>query len=172
MTDQQHEIDWAALAKQTGTDPNHGGSSVARQALAAILGDNALRTAVDWYVKLRPAFEHARSVLSLLRPTAARDRCLEIYRSDPDPARRHAAVELFRVVAVANDLPMIEKFLADPDPAVQIWGIGVLDQLLVRQDIDDEAAEPYLRLAEHHPNPDVRAKHDFLRGRPDAETAG
>lgn len=156
-------IDWQALADSIGARPESSGDRIARQAIAALLGDEAMRGAVDWYVEGRPASEHARSVLSLLRPEAARSRCLEMYRTEPDPERRRHAVELLRVVATADDLPLVGEFLADADPAIQLWGIGVLDQLLYRGLADADDAEPHLRAAEHHPNPQVREKHTHLR---------
>ncbi|MEU2946479.1 hypothetical protein ABZ617_10665 [Nocardiopsis alba] len=122
-----------------------------------------MRRAVDWYVEGRPAAEHARSVLRLLRPDAARSRCLELYRTDPDPERRHLAVELFRVVATADDLPLVGEFLADADPAVRLWGMGVLDRLLWEGHVGTDDAEPLLRIAERHPDPKVREKYTDLR---------
>ncbi|MGC0415964.1 HEAT repeat domain-containing protein [Embleya sp. AB8] len=162
MASRNEPVDWQALADSIGADPNTGGERTARRAIAFLLGDEAIRGAVDWYVEGLPASEHARSVLRLLQPDAARSRCLEIYRTDPDPERRHLAVELLRVVATADDLPLVGEFLADADPAVQTWGIGILDQLLFRGQVDADDAEPFLRAAEHHPNPQVREKHTFL----------
>ncbi|WP_435176047.1 hypothetical protein [Actinacidiphila sp. bgisy145] len=160
---QSEPVDWQALADSIGADSNISGDRIARRAIAFLLGDEAIRGAVDWYVEGLPADELARSVLWLLQPDAARSRCQEIYRSDPDPERRHLAVELLRVVATADDLPLVGEFLADADPAVQTWGIGVLDQLLFRRHVDADDAEPFLQAAEHHPNPQVREKHTYLR---------
>ncbi|MEV0650839.1 hypothetical protein AB0I28_36855 [Phytomonospora sp. NPDC050363] len=156
-------IDWQELAEDIGVDPNSGGDRVARRALAFLLGDDAVRAAVDWYVDGRPASEHARSVLRLLQPDAARARCLEIYRGDPDADRRHLAVELLRVVATAEDLPLVAEFLADADRVVQAWGIGVLDQLVFGDLVDADDAEPYLRVGEGHGNAFVREKCGELR---------
>lgn len=156
-------IDWRVLADDIGADPNSGGDLVARRAIAHLLGEEALRDAVDWYVDGRAAAEHARSVLWLLRPAAARARCVEIYRTDPEPVRRHLAVELLRVVATAEELPLVAEFLADTDPAVQTWGIGVLDQLLFGGQVDADDAEPYLREAAGHPSAYVREKCGEIR---------
>jgi hypothetical protein len=156
-------IDWQVLAREIGVDPNSGGDGIARLALAALLGASRLHTAVDWYVDYRPAAEHSRSVLWLLRPVAARDRCLEIYRTDANPQRRRAAVELLRVVATADDLPLVTEFLADTDRVIQDLSLQVLDQLIFGQYVDEQDAEPYLRVAESHTNPDVRARCSFIR---------
>lgn len=144
-------------------DRNSGGDHIARRAIAHLLGDEALRRSVDWYVDGRPAAEHARSVLWLLHPPAARDRCVEIYRDDPDVERRRMAVELLRVVATGEDLPLVGEFLADPDASVQNWGIGMLDQLVWSRLVDPDEVEPYLRAAAEHPNEYVREKHGEIR---------
>ena len=151
-------IDWNALAGAIGADPDSGGDRIARRAVAHLLGDEAMRQAVDWYVDGRPAAEHARSVLWLLHPPAARERGLEIYRDDPDLTRRRLAVELLRVVATGEDLPLVAVFLADADAGVQNWGIGMLDQLLFSGLADPEDAEPHLRAAEDHVSAYVREK--------------
>ena len=163
MTSRDEPVNWQALADSIGADPHLSGDRAARRALASLLGDEAMREAVDWYVDGRPAEGLARSVLRLLQPEAARSRCLEIYRTDPEPERRHLAVELFRVVATADDLPLVAEFLADPDPAVQTWGAGVLDQLLFRGQVDADEAGPFLRITERHPNPQVHERHTLWR---------
>jgi hypothetical protein len=67
-------IDWKALAENLGTlsaDGESGGDDVGREAIALILGEDALRSAVDYYVDYPKGFEPARSVLHLLRPVVA-----------------------------------------------------------------------------------------------------
>lgn len=169
MTDTD-PIDWNALAGAIGADPDSGGDRIARRAIAHLLGDEALRRAVDWYVDGRPAAEHARSVLRLLHAPAARDRCVEIYRGDPDAERRRTAVELLRVVATGEDLPLVGEFLADADAGVRNWGIGMLDQLLFSGLADRDDAEPYLRTAEGHDSAYVREKAAEVRTYLDART--
>lgn len=162
MTDRDEPINWQRLAEGIGADPHQSGNRTAQQAVAFLLGDEAIRQSVDWYVEGLPAAEHARSVLWLLRPDAARSRCLEIYRTAPEPERRRSAVELFRVIATADDLPLVDDLLADPDPAIQVWGIGVLDQLLFGRHIDADDAAPFLQAAARHSHPQVRERHAFL----------
>jgi hypothetical protein len=130
MTSHDEPIDCQWLATTIGAAPIAGGDHIARRAIVHLLGETAMRVAVDWYVEGRSAAERARSVLWLLRPAAPRSRCVEIYRTDPDPQRRHLAVELLGVV----DLWLLDEFLADADHSSRTWGIGVLDQLLFRGD--------------------------------------
>lgn len=163
-------VDWAELAREVGADPLKGGGSgsgddVARRAIAFLLGEVTLRDAVDHSLAGGPGAEHARSVLWLLQPEAraARSRCLEIYHTAPDRCRRVSAANLLRVVATAADLPLVVEFLVDGDPAVQLSGVSMLDRLVLARCVGAEDAEPYLRMAERHPNPQVRDKAAAIR---------
>ena len=92
----------------------------------------------------------------ILRPKAAVERCLEIYRSDPDLERRLWAAEALSWTADGDALPVVQELLADPEPAMQRSGAYLLDQLLWTGLAHPHLAEPLLLLAEEHPNPDVR----------------
>ena len=50
----------------------------------------------------------------------------------------------------------VPTFLADPDPGIQSWGIGVLDQLAFSDLVDAEEARPLIELALTHQNESVR----------------
>jgi hypothetical protein len=156
-------IDWAGLHTTLGTG-DWGGTEIAQLALAVIIGDAALRDAVDCYVGSRPGSEVARSVLMHVKPVAAHDRCLEIYRQDRDPMRRQLALDLFRYLAVHDDAPLVSEFLANTDPSIQNLGIGVLDQLVWADEVEAEEAETYLVAAEQHANPGVRETAEWIRG--------
>lgn len=155
-------IDWAELRRTVrlrhgwDLDDDSFGTEEARLALCELLGDEALRATVDYYVDWRPAREMARCALMILRPQAAVDRCLEIYRTDPDPDRRLWAAEALQWTATRDALPVVEELLQDPDPTLQGTGANLLDQLLWTGLAHPYEAEPFLRLAEEHPNPDVR----------------
>ena len=78
-------VDWQQLAQALGTITEHdsgrqedGGTAAARLALASILGPAVWRDAVDHYVAGRPGAELSRSVLRMVRPAAAVERCLEL----------------------------------------------------------------------------------------------
>ena len=162
VTGADGEIDWGRLAVSFDAVEFVSGRK-GQLALAEVIGDDRLRASVDWYIAGRPGSELARFALWQIRPTAARDRCLEIWRSDGDPTRRQLAVELLRVVATAEDLELIEEFLGDDDPLVQVWGIGVLDQLVWSHQVEPEDAEPLLVLGATHSNADVRERCEFIR---------
>jgi len=149
-------IDWGQLADQLGFPPNGSNSRYGQLALAEIIGERQLRDAVDWYVTCQPGSELARMALSRIQPPAARNRCVEIWRSSTETYQRRAAVDLLRVIATADDLELVPEFLADIDPGVQNWGLGVLEWLLTSGAIDTEEAEPALALADDHANNEVR----------------
>jgi hypothetical protein len=168
----QERIDWGALARELGlireTDngrTERGGSDEARAALERIIGPGALRSSVDDYVAGAPGGELARSVLWLLHPPAAMERCLEIYREAPDVEDRRAAVELLRVVADRRALAWVPDFLADLDEGIQNWGIGVVDQLVFAGLADISDCESVLALAEDHTSSYVREMAGSVRER-------
>ena len=151
-------IDWRALAERLGTlraDGESGGSALGRQALEVILGAGALRAAVDYYVARLPGAELARSVLALLQPWPAMERCLEVWRGDADLDARRAAAELLRVIADRRALEWVPEFLRDRDEGVQTWGAGIVDQLLWSGQVDAECGT-LLEEMQGHPNPGVR----------------
>ena len=156
-------IDWPGLANRLGAKGavgpervEQGDAELARAALECIVGSEQVVRAVELYVSLQPGFELARSVLALLRPWSAMQRCYAIFVSVDDLEVRRAAVELLRVVADRRALAWIPEFLADPDPGIQIWGIGVLEQLVFSGLVDAGKAKPIVELASEHENQSIR----------------
>ena len=90
-------------------------------------------------------------------------RCYEIYHSDADVETKVSAIELLRVVADRRALAWVEGFLADPNPGIQIWGMGVLDQLLWSRLVDTEECEELLRAGRAHQNEQVRKTEAFIQ---------
>jgi hypothetical protein len=164
-------VNWESLAEQlgliedgtSGWTGERGSSKFARIAIEQVLGQDEMRAAVDFYVAGRRGSELARSVLWLLRPGSAMQRCREISTESTDPEERRTAVELLRVVADDRALPWISTYLDDEDEGVQTWGVGILDQLLFSGLIDEQAAEDLLRRAEDHANPRVRERAQEIR---------
>ena len=161
------EIDWEQLATSLGllNDKGESGSSdAARRALGMIVGEAALRSAVDHYIAFHRGFELARQVLCQIHPWSAMSYCYEIFKSSRPIEDRRSAVELLRVVADRRALPWVAEFLANEDAEIQAWGVGVLDQLLWSELIDPAEAKKLLRAAERHGNEAVRDKAAFIRG--------
>ena len=131
-----------------------------------------MRASVDYCVEHRFACELARAVLWQLHPFSAMLRCYEIFKSSESCESRRAAVELLRVVADGRAVTWISEFLEDEDALVQVWGIGVLDQLLWSNLIETESAEMLLRTAEQHRNHSVREQAAFIRSYLDSRPGG
>lgn len=162
-------LDWEAIGRAVGsvestggaTEPGRtelGGSSLAREALAMVLGAEELRRMVDWYVAGASGAELVRSVLWLLHPWEAMDRCHELWASDADLGVRRAAVELLRVVADGSVLPWVPGLLADPDAEIRDLGIQVVDQLVFAELVEPEDVVDVLLEAARHPDPAVRER--------------
>jgi len=158
-------IDWEELAKKLGyityegsLRKESGGTKNARMALAEIVGDEALRDAVDYYVSGNPGNETARSVLWLLQPQCAMERCHEIFKFSQDQEERSFAINLLQVVADSRVLAWIPEYLADPNPSVQIWGIGIVDQLSWSGNAELEECLPIVEAALQHTNERVRER--------------
>jgi hypothetical protein len=160
------EIDWEKLATDLGAlTPNGetGGSEPARRALELLIGEDALRSSVDYYIDRRPGSELARSVLWQLRPWCAMSYCYEIFKGSRDVEDRRTAVELLRVVADARVIPWITEFLKDNDLGIQDWGIGVLDQLLWSELTWPDDVEDLIETSAQHQNEYVRERVDFIK---------
>ncbi|QDU25296.1 hypothetical protein ETAA8_03600 [Anatilimnocola aggregata] len=159
-------IDWPALAREVGAlteKGESGGSDLARRAIVQLLGEEALRAAVDHYVAGKPGSELARSVLWQLQPAVAMERCVELARSQGDSDTRSIAVELLRVVADARGLAWAAEFMQDADLGVQVWAAGIVDQLLWSRQAEPAACAELLSTMEAHSNPEVRHRAEFIR---------
>jgi HEAT repeat protein len=157
-------IDWRGLADRLGTitwnesgRSESGGTAIACDAIVEILGDAALCDAVDFYVSGQPGNEVARSVLMLLKPAAAMERCREIFRAPADEQEAADAINLLKMVADRRVLDWIPEFMQSDNSGVKIWALGILDQLLVMQEsITPEEAMPFFKQALADPSKSVR----------------
>lgn len=160
-------MSWQALVDCAGGRPNpslvFGDPALARQVLAEHLA-GAVDGAVTSYLDGDDHAELARSLLTLLRPPAAADRCFATFRDADVPlGRRQAAVDLLRVVADARALDWIGELLADPDGEIQRCGALVLEGLIRREQVELADADPLLEAAERHPNRAVHEAMHWLR---------
>jgi hypothetical protein len=159
-------IDWRGIAEALGTitwtdsgRSEQGGTRLACEALVKIIGDEALRDAVDFYVSGQPGNELARSILWLLSPPAAMERCREIFRTSDDAQEQSDAIGLLQVVADRRVLDWIPEFQASENPGVRTWAVGILDQLLIMKDaITQDETRPLLECALADPHEAVRAR--------------
>jgi hypothetical protein len=159
-------IDWEALAFELGTiSPGMSelGSDVARRAIEAIIGEQNTREAVDLCLTGSRGYNVAESVLRYIRSERATDLAYAAYTSSTGN-RAIQAVGLIKEIGHPKALDWIEQFLADDNVAGV--GIGVLDALLFRDEIDDEdeRVDSLLTLAESHQLEYVREQAAFIRG--------
>lgn len=172
-------IDWEKLVGHLGLLRAGGeivSSDDARRAMELIIGESALRESVEYYIEGGPGSELARHALWQLRPQSAMNHCYEIFKSTRPIFERRMAVELVRVVADQRALPWVKEFLTDPDEGIQLWGVGLLDQLLWSQLVEPIDGEAALRMAEAHSSKGVGEKarfiRDFLLARAEAGSGG
>ncbi len=140
--------DWDILRQRAVAVGRPDLSRVCSRVVTELLGENLPKSAVDLYVNYVPQAELARMVLEVARPEAARRRCLEVYESDPSPARRAFAIDLLCDVGDESILPLINSFLVDPHEDIQCAGIAVLDALVWRECVRYEEVQDYLQLAD------------------------
>lgn len=168
MSSERSSINWIEIAQAVGAiSKNHGesgGSEMARAALELIVGEQELRDAVEYYISGQPGSELVRSVLWQIHPWCAMQRCYEIFKGNRSLEDRITAVELLRVVADSRALPWIPEFLNDSEPGIQIWGVGVLDQLLWGGGVDEMVCVDLLEMARKHENPNVRERAEVIDG--------
>jgi len=153
------KINWEELATEVGALSDRGeagGSEYARKALAAVLGDAEIVSAVHTFISLEPGAELARNVLRLLRPGVAMQECHRVFRSSSEIGERQLAVALLVSAADRTALDWIDEFLDDPDSVIQSWGAKVLLELVFEECVEETEIETLLEKAEHHPNGDVR----------------
>jgi hypothetical protein len=169
------KIDWRLLAQQVGSIKQNsnsvigstqiGSSELAKQAIEHLLGEENLRSAVDYYISQQPGSELVRNILWQLHPCSAMQYCYDLYKSPVESIDiRRSAVELLRVVADYRVLPWIYEFLEDDDSSIQAWGVGVLDQLLFSNLVhaEDVRVEELLRKIIEHPSAQVRQTAETL----------
>jgi len=158
------EIDWDEFAVADAGNLGPGGDDRARRTLEVILGEQAIRAAVDCVLAVGPGAGLALDVLSLLRPWIAAEYCREISMSSNDIGDRRRAVGLLQDVGDRRALPWLSGYLDDSDYVIQQCGTAVLDHLLMRDLIEPEEAEGLLKKAEHHENEAVREQAESIRG--------
>ena len=149
MTDKA--VDWRDLAErldaityQENGRMESGGTNVAEKALALIVGDDFVRQTTDYCVSGEPGSETARSVLRLLRPQVARDRCIEIFRMSDGSVRGAAAIHLLSDVADLSVLQWMPEIQANSDIFVRAYSARIIDQLWMGGDLEPEEGRPFL----------------------------
>jgi hypothetical protein len=159
-------VDWRRIAEDVGslsrsTDTDrgwseHGGTHLARLALEHLLDAAVYRSAVDHYVTGAPGSELARSLLWLVHPWEGMRRCHELYSTAENLETRRRAIELLRVVADRRAVSWVSQYLQDSDEQIQLWGAGILEQLLLSDLVQPEECLELLGDMATHANPKVQ----------------
>jgi HEAT repeat protein len=163
-------IDWKDLAKQIGRLNSDGsemvcGTESGRRALEILIGEENLRSAVDYFISLEPGAFTAEMVLQIIRSEIAMNRCFEIYKTEPGTYRACSAVFLLGSMADDKALSWVSEFLDDSNEAVRLNGLRVL-QSIVYGPLNDEdcaTAKELFDKAESDPDPTVRERAAQIR---------
>ena len=160
------KVDWKEIASKVGSLQPDGSqiSSTrhAQDALEVILGKEFIHQAVDYYVSAQPGSELARSVLWRLKSWTAMQRCHEIYEAESEPNEKASAIELLRVCSDHRVLPWISRYLTDEDESIQLWGAGVVDQLIWSELVEPDDCQSLLAKMKTHSNENVRERYDWI----------
>ena len=134
-------------------------------ALALIIGEDNLRRVADTYVKFESGWIVAESVADHLESEATRDRCIEIWRTEPDLERRRVALEMLSALVHREDLPVISELLNEADEMTRWHGIRCVRQLAYGHEFAEHDSKFFLdHFAETQDeiNPDVEIEVAFV----------
>ncbi|MCL6250141.1 HEAT repeat domain-containing protein [Altererythrobacter sp. KTW20L] len=145
------KVDWEALAEKIGAVnrtedgySEYGGGSFSRNAIAELLGDEVLRSAVEHALVWRPGRETAARVLRLLRLPMPTAYCVEIFRAATDPEEARMAILALRDFVEKSVLEALPEILRHPDELVRIHGVRLIDSLWMSKEIEPEQGLPLL----------------------------
>ncbi|MBN2532077.1 MAG: hypothetical protein JXB88_04250 [Spirochaetales bacterium] len=156
-------IDWLAIADKLNIDKIYS-SEHAKRALELIIGEEAIVSAVDYYIDLKQHSELARLVLSIITPISAMNRCYQIYINDDNIERKRTAIELLRIISDKSVLKWVHEFLKNNDESIQIWGAGIVDYLIFRNIVDIDECKSELETMKQHKNEHVRELYKSIMG--------
>jgi HEAT repeat protein len=155
------KVDWPDIALKIKAG-SCGGTEFAQDAIAEIVGSEAITDAVKHYITFMDGSELVRSVLILLRPKVAMEYCMKIYREDDDAKRRHAAIELLRNIGDRRAFDWVPELLSDPDPTIQSWAASMVDQLIFSKFIESEDCVELFPTMREHQNSKVRHYYNLI----------
>ncbi len=127
--------------------------------LEILLGEENLRSTVDYWISQKPGRYTAEMVLNIIRSKVAMERCYEIYKNEPDTEKAVRAVFLLASIADDEALPWVREFLEDGNRGVRWNGLMVLRTVLLgslgdaaiataRELLDKAASDPDFEMQE------------------------
>lgn len=159
-------IEWQEVAKRVGDIRGDAYSTpTGRRALEIVVGEANVRDAVDYWISQQPGCFTAESVLSVMRPRIAMDRCYEIYKSESDSENAVSAVFLLASFADDAALRWVHEFLEDRNRGIHWNGLAVLRTILYGPlgDTAIDAATQLLGKAEQDSDPEIRERAKLIR---------
>jgi hypothetical protein len=155
---------WKDLAQHLGSigqNSESGGTDWAIKALDVILGEEFLKSAVDWCIGGEKGSELSRSVLRHVHSNVALEYCYSIYKTNPDNQIRENALDLLKVIGDHRVLPWLPEILTDPSDTFRTLGIHILDQLYFTHKSFGSEVKELAKMVENDPNKYIRkfAKH-------------
>lgn len=131
------DLDWDRIATdggwilhEAGGITQLGGIGVGRGILLQLLDPTVIESAISAALGGALGSEAARSVLRVLRPRAAIDRCLEFLQDSTDLDLRIASADLLGVLAAQerDALEIAARLLEDPEGAVALGRLDLLER--------------------------------------------
>lgn len=157
---------WKSIAKELGCLDDSGqessSSEKAREAIEFLLGKDFMKEAVRYYIDGGAGSELLRGVLWQLHPYSAMQECYRIFRDENSIQTKRDAIELLRVVADSRALKWVSEFLTHEDESIQVWGIGIVDQLVFSEMCETDDVSSILEVAKSHSNKHVREKTEYI----------
>jgi hypothetical protein len=124
-------IDWEGVSNRAdGGKGDTYSTLTGRRALELIVGEENVRNMVDYWISQQPGCFTVESVLSVMRPKIAMDRCYEIYKAESDSEDAVRAVFLLASFADDAALPWVGEFLDDRSSGIRWNGLAVLRAII------------------------------------------
>jgi predicted RNA binding protein with dsRBD fold (UPF0201 family) len=158
------KTNWEELAIRIGSISDtgeSGGDDFAMDALQQVLGKEWIIDSVNHIISFKRGSELAMNTLRFICSKEAAEYAYSIYKSSSDE-RADRAVWLIKHIAHPISIDWVEEFLKDEN--VAHWGFGVLDQLIWKERISDNArVEILLQLASSLYDGALQPQVEFVR---------
>jgi hypothetical protein len=156
--------DWETIAKHVGDITPEGeqgsGTDSGRRALELLLGEEDIRSSVDYCVSMKPGWFTAEMVLKIIRSEVAMERCYEVYKANAGTKSSNIAVGLLSTIADVHALQWVREFLDDSSVNIRWHGLLVLRCILYGPLGDSSAslALELLQKAESDSDPAIKER--------------
>jgi len=136
------KINWHKLASDMEliTETKHGrsersGTKVAMEAIVKVLDDQFIIDTVDYQISNQAGSELARSVLMLLRPKIAMQRCWQIFESTNNEQTASFALFLLRDICDESIFGKVSQLINNENALFRLHAIHIIDELCITQEV-------------------------------------